>query len=504
MNNCFFKNYFVCLSQAPTHVTSILKTLVEDGEMLLADGRRLAARSFEAADPLDKTSNIIIPIHPDFRMIVLANRPGFPFLGNDFYREIGDVFSAHAVDNPDSESEMFLLRKYAPSVPEETLAKLSNAFADLRHLVDEGQISYPYSTRELVNIVRHMEKYPEEGISRILQNVFDFDQYEREVKDLLIRTLQRHGIPVGLESDFKVVLGAEVPLPEPVLAETWLPVPAIPAVAAEAAQCIVSETDLPKRGMWKLKDAVPEPLERNEGRSVIFTEQLYGFKVPTRGHVLDVLCTPDGTVHAITTEPITLFTVGPQHRQVSSMDLYEYFPLMGPVAPRLRLAMLDPNGSQLVLHNPQDNSLLGVDVHKRTVFAVSLPQFTAYKTSVMLSELAPSTGRVVLFQDSTSQIVVMDFNLNKTYTVKIKRRNTQTNNILRTRSSCPSSCSRSIWSRQTAGSSKRQTSDSTTSCALPRPPKQQPASCPHPSATCPPLSSRSPSPSPATSALCRT
>ena len=33
--------------------------------------------------------------------------------------------------------------------------------------------------------------YPEEGISRILQNVFDFDQYEREVKDLLIRTLQK-------------------------------------------------------------------------------------------------------------------------------------------------------------------------------------------------------------------------------------------------------------------------------------------------------------------------
>jgi len=29
----------------------------------------------------------------NFRMFVLANRPGFPFLGNDFYREIGDVFS---------------------------------------------------------------------------------------------------------------------------------------------------------------------------------------------------------------------------------------------------------------------------------------------------------------------------------------------------------------------------------------------------------------------------
>lgn len=28
-------------------------------------------------------------MHPDFRMIVLANRPGFPFLGNDFYSSLG-------------------------------------------------------------------------------------------------------------------------------------------------------------------------------------------------------------------------------------------------------------------------------------------------------------------------------------------------------------------------------------------------------------------------------
>ena len=46
--------------------------------------------------------------HPDFRMIVLANRPGFPFLGNDFFASIGDMFSCHAIDNPDLESEMVL------------------------------------------------------------------------------------------------------------------------------------------------------------------------------------------------------------------------------------------------------------------------------------------------------------------------------------------------------------------------------------------------------------
>jgi len=61
------------------------------------------------------------------------------------------------VDNPDSESEMFLLRKYAPNISEDLLLKLTAAFKELRKLVDEGLISYPYSTRELVNIVKHMQ-----------------------------------------------------------------------------------------------------------------------------------------------------------------------------------------------------------------------------------------------------------------------------------------------------------------------------------------------------------
>lgn len=34
----------------------------------------------------------VIVIHPDFRMIVLANRPGFPFLGNDFFGTLGKWF----------------------------------------------------------------------------------------------------------------------------------------------------------------------------------------------------------------------------------------------------------------------------------------------------------------------------------------------------------------------------------------------------------------------------
>jgi MoxR-like ATPase len=133
--------------KAPAHVIATLKTFIEDGEILLGDGRRICQ---------NKTRESDVELHRDFRLIVLANRPGFPFLGNDFFRELGDLFSCHAIDNPDSASEVDLLRNYAPSVSEGALIKLSQAFGELRKKASDGDISYPYSTREIVNIVKYV------------------------------------------------------------------------------------------------------------------------------------------------------------------------------------------------------------------------------------------------------------------------------------------------------------------------------------------------------------
>ena len=47
---------------------------------------------FTGDDTTPLPSNAI-RAHPDFRMIVLANRPGFPFLGNDFFGSLGENFS---------------------------------------------------------------------------------------------------------------------------------------------------------------------------------------------------------------------------------------------------------------------------------------------------------------------------------------------------------------------------------------------------------------------------
>ena len=62
-------------------------------------------------------------MHKDFRMFVLANRPGFPFLGNDFFASLGDLFSCHAVDNPTAAAELSMLKQYGPNVPEDVMRK---------------------------------------------------------------------------------------------------------------------------------------------------------------------------------------------------------------------------------------------------------------------------------------------------------------------------------------------------------------------------------------------
>ena len=91
--------------KAPLEVTCVLRSLLAEGSMVLADGRRVAPIGTPPSDG-------VLPIQPGFRAVVLANRPGYPFLGNDFFRECGDVLSCHTVLNPDLDSEVQLLLKY--------------------------------------------------------------------------------------------------------------------------------------------------------------------------------------------------------------------------------------------------------------------------------------------------------------------------------------------------------------------------------------------------------
>ena len=201
--------------KAPLEVVCVLKALAEDGELTLGDGRRLLAadvcdaRAAAEGAPTKRPTqastagggassatspDLVVRIHPDFRMVVLANRPGFPFLGNDFFHECGDVFAASVVDALDLPSELQLLRSYAPNAPVAPIVDLCLLFAELRQLSDAGTLSYPYSTRELVKLAQHYERFPEDGIDGACANVFTFDAFDGRMRTVLAEVLARHGV----------------------------------------------------------------------------------------------------------------------------------------------------------------------------------------------------------------------------------------------------------------------------------------------------------------------
>ena len=188
--------------KAPVEVVTILKSLIEDAEMALSDGKKIVPPGSPLTKLLDETHPLvahpdIIEMHPRFRMIVLANRPGYPFLGNDFFREIGDVLSCHIIDNPDKDSELQMLRSYGPDVPEEILVKLADAFDELRKRNEDGLLAYPYSTRELVAVVKHLQAWPDDGLSYTLDNVLSFDKFNHELMEALqVRSRSRFALVV--------------------------------------------------------------------------------------------------------------------------------------------------------------------------------------------------------------------------------------------------------------------------------------------------------------------
>uniref|UniRef100_A0A8C0G0E2 VWFA domain-containing protein n=1 Tax=Chelonoidis abingdonii TaxID=106734 RepID=A0A8C0G0E2_CHEAB len=341
--------------KAPTNVTCILKTLVESGEMVLSDGRRLVANPAN----VDGRENVIV-IHPDFRMIVLANRPGFPFLGNDFFGTLGDIFSCHAVDNPKPQSELAMLRQYGPDVPEQILQKLVAAFGELRSLADQGIINYPYSTREVVNIVKHLQKFPNEGLANVVRNVFDFDSYNNEMRDTLISTLHKHGIPIGAKPT-SIQLAKELPLPDHKFMGYWRINQS--GNAQQKLLCPTETHQLNIKGPVYL-NVQGFPLERHEARSLSFTEELAFWTLPLNEVNLVSDVATENMLYVATCNPVSLYFMNVSSKNGYFVDCYDIFPrTFGSMwQPFVTVAPLgNPLKGQVILHEEQSNVVLLLD-----------------------------------------------------------------------------------------------------------------------------------------------
>ncbi|XP_035460202.2 von Willebrand factor A domain-containing protein 8 [Scophthalmus maximus] len=343
--------------KAPTNVTCILKTLVESGEMILADGRRIISDPREAQG----RPNTVV-MHPDFRMLVLANRPGFPFLGNDFFGALGDIFSCHAVDNPKPQAELAMLKRYGPDVPDATLRKLVAAFGELRSMADQGTITYPYSTREVVNIVKHLQKFPGEGLANVVRNVFDFDSYNKDTREVLIEALHKHGIPIGAKPS-SVKLAKELPLPEATMTGYWTINQS--GNARRKLLCPTETHPIDVKGPVFLR-VQRFPCDRQESRALSFSEEKAHWQIPM--NEVNIICdvaTKDDLLYVATCNPVSLFSMRERGETLQCVELYDVFPrtISGVWQPLVTVAPLgSPLDGQVVLHEEQSNTLLHVDM----------------------------------------------------------------------------------------------------------------------------------------------
>nr|XP_045609178.1 von Willebrand factor A domain-containing protein 8-like isoform X1 [Procambarus clarkii]XP_045609179.1 von Willebrand factor A domain-containing protein 8-like isoform X1 [Procambarus clarkii] len=425
--------------KAQTHVTCVLKTLVESGEMLLSDGRRIVPKTHSLAS--SESPNVIIS-HPNFRMIVLANRPGFPFLGNDFFGSLGDLFSCHAIDNPSMESEMSLLQSYGPNVPEDIMRRLVGAFSELRDLADQGLIQYPYSTREVVNIIKHLQEFPDDGVANVVRNVVDFDSWSGDARDTLVRVMHHHGVPVDTSPN-NVNLAKKLPLPEPKLMATWQVSRRFPTGTRSLVNLPVESSHIKFKSPVQL-NVYHHSVDVTEARSAVFTEQQSYWPLPLYDTALvtDITVSPGGTlnpiddhIHVATVAPSAVYSFVPRGKdnQLKQILLHDVLPrYRSAYQPRIRLAHL-PNRN-LVIHEEASNTLLTVDTDTGLVTHIQLSSLFEAAAESLLKRLGSGggnqtffrmckgkveQGQLALWEVGGGQIIFIDINKETSHSVNL-------------------------------------------------------------------------------------
>ncbi|UJR36210.1 hypothetical protein I4U23_028942 [Adineta vaga] len=421
--------------KAPTNVTGILKSLIESGSMFLNDGRRVYPK--ETGHISTIPSNLIIRTHPNFRMIVLANRPGFPFLGNDFFLSLGDHFSTFPILNPPRESEIILLQNFAPNLERQKIEQLVDVFTELRQLSIDGIISYPYSLRELVSIVKHLHMYPNESLADVVKNVFDLDNYNTDVIDRIRGILHRQGIPFHIEKR-TVNLATSHPLKLVANRETW-------------SMKMFNEKDIePSSSSSSIifnEKSTTQPIKiinsihRNDSRTQNFSELIYKYRLPldetTYVHDLNVLKS-NKNVLVLTGNPLSLWMFKLGENQAKKIDLNSVFINVTNrfTTPNYQLCVIPENEKQVVVGDltSQTWTLVNLDDGRSSLIQSSitssspLTQTISRKFNEMLSQRTtsisrslynPTNGQLLQYIFNQNFIHIMDFTKNTSQQIKL-------------------------------------------------------------------------------------
>ena len=52
----------------------------------------------------------------------------------------------------------------------------------------------PCRNNMIRTLVKHLQRFPNEGLGQVVRNVFDFDAYDQEARKSVEEVLQKHGM----------------------------------------------------------------------------------------------------------------------------------------------------------------------------------------------------------------------------------------------------------------------------------------------------------------------
>jgi MoxR-like ATPase len=294
--------------KAPREVVAALRALAADRALTLSDGRRVHAA-------------------PSFVVFFLANRVGFPFLGENVLAELGDVCAVHSVDNLDVDSEVAMLRSYAPHVPPAVLRLLCAFFADLRQLVARGELSYPYSLREIVAVARHLEVHgAEQGLAPALRNVFDFDAHNAALRRTLAEAAARHG--VDLFGDEAAPAAVTVRLADRAVLDA--DVRAHRVTTGDWCELDAERLSIASRGVWTPDtDSQPPPLPESLRGLQHFDERLWQWRPRDGdgcGRLVAAVFDEHEQLHVLSARPLRLYSVATTTQRGRTLSLQQHVP----------------------------------------------------------------------------------------------------------------------------------------------------------------------------------
>ncbi|XP_010159396.1 PREDICTED: von Willebrand factor A domain-containing protein 8, partial [Eurypyga helias] len=280
-------------------------------------------------------------------------------------------------------------------------------------------------------------KFPTEGLANVVRNVFDFDSYNNEMRDILISTLHKYGIPIGANPT-NVQLAKELPLPEHKFMGYWKVDQ--PGNARQKLLCPTETQKIDVKGPVYL-NIQGFPVERHEARSLSFTEELAFWTLPLGeiNLVCDVTVTKEeeaeNVLYVATCNPVSVYFMNVSSKSGYFVDLYDLFPrTVGNVwQPFVTVAPLgNPLKGQVVLHEEESNVVLLLDTNngalrrllllpdaqespKRTSWWSSKEEVSSYK---MCREFSHKNW-LVFYKEAGNRLIVLDVLEGRTHTISL-------------------------------------------------------------------------------------